>query len=117
MSLFVCYTLGMSKRVMIVVNAPTSEADTLRKAIGDAGGGTVGDYSYCSFSVTGKGRFLPNEHAHPAIGAIGQPEVVDEERIEVSCDEADASAIVQAIRQAHSYEEPAIAIYPLLDIS
>jgi hypothetical protein len=105
------------KRVMIVVNVPAVEADVLRKAIGDAGGGTVGNYSYCSFSVTGKGRFLPNEDANPAIGNVGQPEIVEEERIEVSCQEVDAPAIVKAIRAAHSYEEPAIAVYPLLDIS
>lgn len=99
---------------MIVVNVPVAEADALRKAIGDAGGGEMGNYSYCSFSVTGKGRFLPNEHANPAIGVAGQLEVVNEERIEVSCDESDAPAIVSAIQQAHSYEEPAIAVYPLL---
>ena len=62
------YTLGMRKRVMIVVNVPEREADYLRKAIGDAGGGRLGDYSYCSFSVKGKGRFLPDENANPTIG-------------------------------------------------
>ncbi len=101
---------------MIVVHVPEGEADALRKAIGDAGGGKLGNYSYCSFSVKGTGRFLPNENANPAIGTIGQPEVVTEERIEVSCDEADASTVVKAIRQAHSYEEPAVVVYPLLDI-
>jgi hypothetical protein len=103
-------------RVMIVVNVPQAEADALRKAIGDAGGGTLGNYSYCSFSVTGTGRFLPSQEANPTIGAVGQPEAVTEERIEVSCEQVDAPAIVKAIRQAHSYEEPAIAVYPLLDM-
>jgi hypothetical protein len=106
----------MQKRVMIVVNVPEDEADALRKAIGDAGGGKLGNYSYCSFSIRGKGRFIPNEEANPTIGSIGQPETVEEERIEVSCDEADAATIVKAIRTAHSYEEPAIAVYPLLDV-
>lgn len=101
---------------MIVVNVPEGEADALRKAIGDAGGGKLGDYSYCSFSIKGKGRFMPNANANPTIGKAGQVEVVDEERIEVACDEADAPAIVKAIREAHSYEEPAIVVYPLLDI-
>jgi hypothetical protein len=101
---------------MIVVNVPTDEADAVRKSIGDAGGGKLGNYSYCSFSITGKGRFLPNENAKPSIGSLGQAEIVDEERIEVSCEEADAPLIVTAIRSAHSYEEPAIAVYPLLDI-
>jgi len=106
----------MQKRVMIVVNVPVDEADDMRQAIGKAGGGKMGEYSYCSFSVTGTGRFLPNENAHPTVGASGQLESVAEERIEISCDEADAVLIVRAIRQAHSYEEPAIFVYPLLTI-
>lgn len=103
-------------RVMIVVNVPENEAAAMRQAIGDAGGGALGDYSYCSFSIKGTGRFLPNENAHPAIGSVGKPESVVEERIEVSCDEVDAPNVVRAIRAAHSYEEPAIVVYPLLDI-
>lgn len=99
---------------MIVVNVPVAEADTLRNAVGKAGGGKLGGYSYCSFSVTGIGRFLPGENTRPTIGAIGQLESVEEERIEISCDESDASQIVAAIREAHSYEEPAIFVYPLL---
>ena len=101
---------------MIVTNVPVNEADAMRQAIGDAGGGKMGKYSYCSYSVTGTGRFLPGADARPAIGQVGQLESVAEDRIEVSCDETDAPAIVRAIRQAHSYEEPAIFVYPLLEI-
>lgn len=101
---------------MIVVNVPTNEASHLRNAIGKAGGGKMGEYSYCSFSITGTGRFLPNKNANPTIGEVGKLESVEEERIEVACDTNDAPAIVRAIRQAHSYEEPAIFVYPLLDI-
>jgi hypothetical protein len=107
----------MPKRVMIVVNVPAGEADAMRQVIGQAGGGQLGNYSYCSFSIQGTGRFKPNEDANPTIGASGQMEVVDEERVEVSCDESDAPAVVRAIRAAHSYEEPAIAVYPLLDMA
>lgn len=107
----------MNRRVMIVVNVPVTEADDMRHAIGLAGGGKLGEYSFCSFSVTGKGRFLPDEMANPTIGAVGKLETVEEDRIEVSCDEADAPTIVSMIRSTHTYEEPAIFIYPLLDIN
>lgn len=103
------------QRVMIVVNVPVDEADAMRQAIGDAGGGKLGEYSYCSFSIRGIGRSLPSENAHPTIGTPGQVEAIEEERIEVSCDDADAPAIVRVIRQASSYEEPAIFVYPLLE--
>lgn len=106
----------MAKRVMIVVNVPVGEADELRQAIGEAGGGKMGDYSFCSFSVTGTGRFLPNEQANPTIGQPGKLEAVQEERIEISCDESDTLALVKTIKEVHSYEEPAIFVYPLLDL-
>jgi hypothetical protein len=102
---------------MIIVSAPTDSTDTLRKAIGEAGGGKLGDYSFCSFSYTGKARFLPNRNADPAIGDPGRLEVVEEERIEVVCDEADMKAVVHAIHKAHPYEDPVIAAYALLDLN
>ena len=106
----------MQDRVMIVINAPIDEADTMRDAIGEAGGGKLGNYSFCSFSIKGLGRSLPSEIANPTIGTPGELEVIEEERIEVSCDKADAPAIVRVIRETSSYEEPAIFIYPLLSL-
>ena len=106
----------MQERVMIVVNVPLDEADAMRNVIGQAGGGKLGDYSFCSFSIKGIGRSLPNENAHPTIGTPGQLEIIKEERIEVSCDKVDAQAIVAVIRSISSYEEPAIFVYPLLNL-
>ncbi len=93
-----CYDERMKERVMIVVNVPVDESDTMRSAIGMAGGGKLGNYSYCSFSIKGTGRFLPSDNANPTIGTQGKLDIVEEERIEVSCDKADAEAIVRVIR-------------------
>ena len=106
----------MTKRVMIVVNVPEDNADAMRQAIGRAGVGKLGDYTYCSFSIKGKGRFMPGQNANPAIGKRGELVAVDEERIEVACNESDAPAIIRAIREAHPYEEPATVVYALLDL-
>ncbi len=97
----------------LVVTVPVGDADKVRQAIGEAGGGKVGNYSFCSFSVRGTGRFLPGEGAHPAIGEVGKPEEVEEERIEVNCADELVAGVVSAIRRAHPYEEPAIDVYPL----
>lgn len=97
----------------VIVTIPENEADKLREAIGNAGGGKVGSYIHCSFSVKGTGRFLPIDGAKPAIGQISQFEEVAEERIEITCDDARIKAVVAAIREAHSYEEPSIDIYEL----
>ncbi len=97
----------------IVVTVPVGSADKLRQAIGEAGGGKMGNYSFCSFSVRGVGRFLPGDGAHPAIGEVGKPEEVEEERIEVNCADELVAGVVSAIRAVHPYEEPAIDVYLL----
>lgn len=100
----------------VVVTVPEGEADALRAIMGNAGGGKVGDYTHCSFSVKGVGRFLPNDGASPTIGEVGKQEAVIEERIEITCNEENLKAVVEAIRQNHSYEEPAIDVYHLVNV-
>ena len=104
----------MSK-VKIVTFVPLDHADKVRKAFGDAGAGALGEYSYCSYSVVGKGRFTPSNNAHPHIGEPGEPEVVEEERIEVICERDKAREVVAAMKKVHPYEEVAFDIIPLLD--
>ncbi|MDP3953699.1 MAG: hypothetical protein Q8P99_02675 [bacterium] len=102
-----------SKKVKIVVFVPESHADAVREAIGKAGGGRLGKYSYCSFTTKGIGRFKPEKGAHPAIGKVGKLEAVLEERIEIVCDREFLNDVVRAIRGAHIYEEVAMDVYPL----
>ncbi len=104
-----------SKNVKIVVTVPVTHADVVREAMGRAGAGRLGNYSFCSFSSRGEGRFRPERGAHPAIGTVGTLEKVDEERIEVICDRAILKDVVAAIRKAHPYEEPALDVYPIED--
>ena len=99
----------------IVVFVPVANADEMRQAIGDAGGGNIGNYSYASFSVRGTGRFKPLPGAHPTIGEIEKPEEVEEERIEFVCTEEKLQTVLAAIRKAHPYEEPAIDVWKLVD--
>lgn len=100
----------------VVVTVPEDEADTLRAAIGNAGGGRVGNYTHCSFSVKGIGRFLPIDGANPAIGKVGNLEKVAEERIEVTCDGETVKDVIATIREVHSYEEPVIDIYEIVEL-
>jgi hypothetical protein len=100
--------------VKIVVFVPESEAEIVRQVMGDAGAGKVGDYSHCSFSTLGTGRFLPLRGAHPTIGKVGELTAVTEERIETVCFKKDLQKIISAIKKVHPYEEVAIDVYPLV---
>jgi len=104
-------------RIKIVTFVPIENADAVRLALGQAGAGAIGEYSFCSFSSTGKGRFVPSDQAHPHIGQSGRAEIVDEERIEVVCDRQDARVVIAALHSSHPYEEVAFDIHELLDES
>lgn len=104
----------MSKFVKIIVFVPISDADKIRKVLGDNGAGKIGNYSHASFSIEGKGRFKPEKGAKPAIGKIGKLEEVEEERIEVIAPIKKYLKIVKKVKEAHPYEEPAIEVYDLL---
>lgn len=107
----------MDSLVKLVVYVPESHAETVRRAIANAGGGHVGNYDYCSFTVKGVGRFRPLDGAHPTIGQVGKVEEVVEERIEVGCFEKDLEKIISAIKKVHPYEAIALDVYPTLPVS
>ncbi len=104
----------MRELVKLVVFVPESHADAVRKSMGDAGAGHIGNYSHCSFSCKGTGRFLPLNGADPAIGEVGTLEQVLEERIEVTCERSQIEAIIKAIKAVHPYEEVVIDVYPMI---
>lgn len=97
----------------LVVFVPITNAPAVREAIGTAGGGTLGKYSFCSFSMKGVGRFKPEAGANPHIGAVGQLEEVREERIEVTVHKDVVGNVIKAMKQAHPYEEVAYDLYSL----
>lgn len=106
----------MSGFVKLVVFVPVPHADVVRKVMAGAGAGKQGDYDSCSFSSRGMGRFRPLRGSHPAIGTEGVLQEVEEERIEVLCLRKNVKTVIDAVRKAHPYEEPAIDVIPLENI-
>jgi dinuclear metal center YbgI/SA1388 family protein len=97
----------------LVVFVPRNHAVSVRNAIGNAGGGFIGNYSHCTFSVQGEGSFKPHEGSSPFIGEVGKLETVDEVRIETIVHESLLKKVISAMLKAHPYEEVAYDIYPL----
>lgn len=104
------------ENVKIVVFVPYSHADIIRKTAGENGCGIIGNYSFCSFSSQGTGRFMPGQGANPHIGALHAAGEVPEERIEFICPKNYASDVIKKIKSVHPYEEAAIDVYPLLSL-
>ncbi len=101
----------------IVVFTPESDHPAVLAAAFEAGAGHIAAYTECSFATAGQGTFFGTEETSPAVGRKGQRETVDELRVEMICPGARLAPVLAAIRSRHSYEEPAIDVYPLHDPS
>jgi dinuclear metal center YbgI/SA1388 family protein len=103
-----------ARQSKIVVFVPDKDLGAVSDAVFAAGSGHIGAYSECSFRLAGTGTFFGSEAAKPTVGRKGRREEVSEWRLEVVCPETAVPAVVAAMRKAHSYEEPAFDVYPLL---
>ena len=102
-----------SDHMLLVVSVPVEHADAVRMVMHEAGAGRLGKYSHCSFSYRGVGRFKAEEGANPTLGEKGEIASVEEERIEMLCDQSKVAAVVAAMKKAHPYEEPAYHALPI----
>ncbi|MDH5475979.1 MAG: Nif3-like dinuclear metal center hexameric protein, partial [Cyclobacteriaceae bacterium] len=91
----------------LVVFVPQNHSNKVKQALYDAGAGNIGNYSNCSFSVSGTGTFKPNDKANPFIGSAEVEENVNEDRIEVVFPSHIQHKIISALNQSHPYEEVA----------
>ncbi len=105
-----------SLNVKIVIFVPETHTDIVREAMGKAGAGKIGNYTYCTFSSKGIGRFKPEVGANPHIGEVGKFEEVIEERIETICSREKLQEVIRAIKEVHPYDEIAMDVYPLENI-
>lgn len=99
----------------IIVYVPDSARVAVQEALWAAGAGGIGDYTRCSFFVAGTGTFMGNASTNPAVGVPDRFEEAPEVRLEVLCPVNRVAAAMEAIRQAHPYEEPAIDVAPLAE--
>ncbi|KKW11833.1 MAG: hypothetical protein UY51_C0005G0074 [Candidatus Jorgensenbacteria bacterium GW2011_GWB1_49_9] len=106
-----------SQNVKIVVFVPETHAESVREAMGKAGAGRIGNYTSCSFSTRGIGRFRPEEGANPSIGKIGELEKVNEEKVEMVCQRNKIKDVINAVKKVHPYEEVALDVFPLEDVN
>jgi len=97
----------------VVVFAPASDRDRVTDAAFAAGAGCIGSYEQCSFTTGGRGTFFGTEGTNPAVGRPGCRETVREWKVEFVCETRRLDDVTAAIRDAHSYEEPAIDILPV----
>jgi len=101
----------------LVTFVPFDHTQNVLNALHASGAGNIGNYSNCSFRVTGTGTFKPNESAIPTSGKVNQLEQVKEDRLELIYPAHLHSEIIQSLKNAHPYEEVAFYIQPLENVN
>jgi dinuclear metal center YbgI/SA1388 family protein len=99
----------------VVVFTPEKDREAVTAAAFGGGAGVIGAYRECSFAIPGEGTFFGTDAADPTVGQRGRRETVAELRLEFVCPAPRLAAVLATIRAHHSYEEPAIDVYPLHD--
>ena len=92
---------------------PIANADQVRQAIFDAGGGHIGNYAECSFNVEGFGTFKGRANTDPYVGKPGELHRENEIKVEVIFPAWLESRVVKNLLTVHPYEEVAYDIMSL----
>ncbi|WP_372650095.1 Nif3-like dinuclear metal center hexameric protein [Draconibacterium sp.] len=102
---------GMLKKLVTFV--PVDHANKVREAIFTAGAGQIGNYDSCSFNAHGQGTFRGSDTTNPFVGKKGEQHYENEIRVETIFPDYLQGKVINALVQAHPYEEVAYDIYSL----
>lgn len=97
----------------LVTYAMPADADSIRNALFEIGAGALGEYSECSFTVSGSGTFKGSQNSNPVVGEKGIRTCQVEERIEILFPAFMESRVISVLKNSHSYEEVAYSVFNL----
>ncbi len=92
---------------------PANEAEHLRQALFNAGAGSIGNYSNCSFNVNGLGTFKGNANSKPTKGKKEHTHTEAETKITVTFPKHLQNKVLTTLFNTHSYEEVAYEVITL----
>jgi hypothetical protein len=95
---------------------PEAALETVKQAVFAAGGGRFEQYEHCCWQIQGQGQFKPLAGSQPHIGKVNKPAHVNEYKVEMVCEDNKIAACVQALKEAHPYEEPAYSVISLVSL-
>ena len=97
----------------LITYAPLADVDKVKSALFKAGAGNIGQYSDCSFSLEGVGSFKAGKGANPTLGEIGKVHLEKEAQVNVLFSFEKEKDILNALFEAHPYEEVAYELLTL----
>ena len=93
--------------LLFIFYTPTNSVEQVKEAVFQAGAGKIGNYDSCSWMTLGQGQFKPLKDSNPYIGEQDKITLVDEYKVEMICREEVVTDVINALKNAHPYEEPA----------
>jgi len=118
-----CEKMGLDKRQILIPQTgtieklvtfvPSEKAATVRESLFEAGAGSIGNYDNCSFNQSGMGSFKGNEDSNPTKGTKGETHFEAEVQIGVTFQKHLRARILEALFEAHPYEEVAYEVTTL----
>jgi dinuclear metal center YbgI/SA1388 family protein len=108
---------ALGEYLKLVTFVPEEHVEKVADAVFDAGAGQIGQkakYTRCSFRNPGQGTFQGDESTNPAVGKAGNFEKVPEIRFETILPSHLAGEVINALRRAHPYEEPAFDLLKMV---
>ena len=93
---------------------PESYAERVKEACFAAGAGSIGNYSRCAWQTSGTGQFYPEQGSSPFTGRQGTLEKEKELKVEMVLQHEIRQQVIQALRTAHPYEEPAFGLIDII---
>lgn len=104
----------MKKLYQISFYVPGEYLEEVKRAVFNAGAGSVGRYDQCCWQTQGLGQFCPREGSTPHTGIINQLSEVPEYKVETVCSEEHLQNALSALIQAHPYETPAYFVIEMV---
>ena len=92
---------------VLVYYVPEEALEKTKNALFDAGAGSIGNYSKCSWQVKGEGQFLPHVLSSPYSGSRGELSMVSEYRVEMSLSDELKDKVIDVLKEVHPYETAA----------
>jgi dinuclear metal center YbgI/SA1388 family protein len=92
---------------------PVAFEQHVREKLHETGAGNIGEYSSCSFTSEGIGRFTPSKNSNPFQGEKNKPSAEKELKVDMLFPAQLEHEIIQTLKHAHPYEEVAYMVTAL----
>ena len=119
----ICEKIGLIKQQILIPKKeticklntfiPNNELEQVRDALFKVGAGAIGNYTACSFYNQGTGSFKGNEYSNPRVGNKNEFKEEHESQLQVTFSSHLRGSVINALHNAHPYEEVAYEITTL----